>query len=96
MTGVNCFSNVFSNVSEVRWRLVSGAEEAGGISMEVVQEVGEGRDPQLVLGGVLQLDPSVRASIGQPKCDLLVWDSHRVIQTTLTSLSLVHYHRFCC
>ena len=83
MTGVNCFSNVFSNVSEVRWRLVSGAEEAGGISIEVVQEIGEGRDPQLVLGGVLQLDPSVRAS-------------HRVIQTTLTSLSLVHYHRFCC
>ena len=77
MTGVNCFSNVFSNVSEVRWRLVSGAEEAGGISIEVVQEVGEGRDPQLVLGGVLQLDPSV-------------------IQTTLTSLSLVHCHRFCC
>ena len=83
MTGVNCFSNVFSNVSEVRWRLVSGAEEAGGFSLKVVQEVGEGSDPQLVLGGVLQLDPSVRAS-------------HHVIQTTLTSLSLVHYHRVCC
>ena len=50
-----------------------------GISMEVVQKVGESL-------------AELTADVGQPPCNLLGWDSHRVLQTTLTRLSLDILH----